>query len=244
MESVGANPARIIPVWQSFLSEHARGAQRVRGIGEPIGPARTTDELIECHLHEALLNVAFADSQFWLLCPYDTRALDESVITEARHTHPYVRVGSHSGASAHFAGTTAFAQPLTAPLDAPPADARVIDFDAKTLRSVRRTAEQWARRAGIDGPRAADFVVSVSELSSNSVLRGGGHGTVRLWLDDGVVCEVRDSGHLTDPMLGRRHPGLQTRGGRGLWLANQLCDLVQVRSDATGTVVRLHLRAA
>jgi hypothetical protein len=31
-------------------------------------------------------------------------------------------------------------------------------------------------------------------------------------------------------------------GSAGLWLANQLCDLVQIRSFAAGTVVRLHMR--
>jgi len=30
--------------------------------------------------------------------------------------------------------------------------------------------------------------------------------------------------------------------GRGLWLVNNLCDLVQIRSSASGTVVRLHLQ--
>ena len=28
---------------------------------------------------------------------------------------------------------------------------------------------------------------------------------------------------------------------RGLWLANQLCDLVQIRTLPAGTVVRLHM---
>jgi hypothetical protein len=28
----------------------------------------------------------------------------------------------------------------------------------------------------------------------------------------------------------------------GIWIANQVCDLVQVRSTASGTTVRLHLR--
>ena len=30
-------------------------------------------------------------------------------------------------------------------------------------------------------------------------------------------------------------------GGLGLWLANQLCDLVQVRSSPEGTAVRVHV---
>jgi anti-sigma regulatory factor (Ser/Thr protein kinase) len=34
-------------------------------------------------------------------------------------------------------------------------------------------------------------------------------------------------------------PPLSDEGGRGLWLANQLCDLVQIRSGENGTVVRL-----
>jgi hypothetical protein len=32
--------------------------------------------------------------------------------------------------------------------------------------------------------------------------------------------------------------------GRGLWLANQLCDLVQIRSGAGGTRVRLQMAVA
>jgi hypothetical protein len=30
-------------------------------------------------------------------------------------------------------------------------------------------------------------------------------------------------------------------GGRGVWLANQLCDLVQIRSAPRSTQVRLHI---
>lgn len=57
----------------------------------------------------------------------------------------------------------------------------------------------------------------------------------------GVVCQISDSGHITDPLVGRTRPGPNVPGGRGLWVANLLCDLVQLRSDATGTVIRLHM---
>jgi hypothetical protein len=30
--------------------------------------------------------------------------------------------------------------------------------------------------------------------------------------------------------------------GRGLWVVNQVCDLVQIRSSNAGNVVRLHMR--
>ena len=56
MGELGRNPARIIPAWQDFLDAHA--GRPVRGIGEPIWPGRRPEELLECQLHEALLNVA------------------------------------------------------------------------------------------------------------------------------------------------------------------------------------------
>jgi hypothetical protein len=41
---------------------------------------------------------------------------------------------------------------------------------------------------------------------------------------------------------GRGKPTADRGSGFGLWLANQLCDLVQIRSFSTGSVVRLHVR--
>jgi len=57
-------------------------------------------------------------------------------------------------------------------------------------------------------------------------------------------CEVRDGGQIHDLLAGRVRPGAEEIGGRGLWLVNHLCGLVQIRSSAGGTVVRLHLALA
>jgi anti-sigma regulatory factor (Ser/Thr protein kinase) len=46
---------------------------------------------------------------------------------------------------------------------------------------------------------------------------------------------------IGDPLAGREEPRGEQHSGRGLWIANQLCDLVQVRSYATRSVVRLHM---
>jgi hypothetical protein len=59
-----------------------------------------------------------------------------------------------------------------------------------------------------------------------------------------VICEISDAGSIADPLVGRENPPVDRLGGRGLWMANQLCDLVQVRSGAFGTVVRLHVHLA
>jgi anti-sigma regulatory factor (Ser/Thr protein kinase) len=84
-------------------------------------------------------------------------------------------------------------------------------------------------------------VLAVHEIAANSIRHGGGRGTLRVWRDGGsLVCEIRDRGHIRDPLVGRTRPLPNATGGRGLWIANQICDLVQIRSTAAGTVVRVH----
>jgi anti-sigma regulatory factor (Ser/Thr protein kinase) len=78
-------------------------------------------------------------------------------------------------------------------------------------------------------------------VATNSLLYGGGRCVVRLWsVDDELVCEVRDTGHIEEPMGGCVQPKPRV-GGLGLWLCNQLCDLVQIRTFEDGSVVRLHM---
>jgi hypothetical protein len=53
------------------------------------------------------------------------------------------------------------------------------------------------------------------------------------------VCEVSDSGRIAKAMVGRHFRSVHAVGGRGIWLVHQLCDLVEVRSGAEGTTVRM-----
>ena len=88
MGDIGHNPACIIPAWRDFVAGRSGS---MRGVGEPIWPGRTPDELVECQCHEALLNTAFADTAgFHLLCPYDSAHLGRDVIEEAERSHPWV----------------------------------------------------------------------------------------------------------------------------------------------------------
>lgn len=245
MATVGHNPGRIIAAWSDFVAEHTAGGRRLRGIGEPIGPERSPAELIECHRHESLLNVAFAGSPaWWLLCPYDTEALAPSVVEEARRTHPFVHDGGTARPSDAYRGldhTLVFDDPLPPP----PEQAAAFEFRADTLREVRRRVAWWAQRAGFGAERTADLLVAVNEIATNSLRHGGGRGTVRMWQEGAtLLCDVQDSGRITEPLVGRLQPALDRQNGRGLWLANQVCDLVQLHSSPAGTIVRLHMRVA
>ena len=245
MDEVGGNPARIIPFWRAFLDEHAEEGRPLRGVGEPVDATRRPAELAECHRHEALLNVAFADAAgFRLLCPYDVTSLAEEVLHEAERTHPAVR-GPRTGerASEHYPGAGTFAQPLEDPLPRPPATFHAVAFDLGSLRDVRRFVAEQAAEAGLDAERTDDLLLAVSEITTNSVRHGGGAGVLRTWIEaDRLVCEIRDRGVIGDPLAGRVEPAPDRLEGRGLWLANQLCDLVQVRACADGGAVRLHVR--
>jgi len=246
MGDVGLNPARIIPAWVDFLAHSAPNGRRVRGICEPIWAERSSDELVECQRHESLLNVAFADAPgWWLLCPYDVGELPANVLDEARRSHPYLwQEGVHTGSSTYRDLGTA-AKPFDAPLPPRPAGHQLIILDVANLRHVRDVVARAARSHGLDAGRTADLVLSVNELAGNSLRHGGGSGSVRIWTADRMlICEIEDAGHIDKPLAGRERPLPDRENGFGLWLVNQLCDLVQVRTFKKGTVIRLHMARA
>lgn len=242
MAGVGLNPARIIPAWQEFVEDAAVPGQRLRGIGEPIWAARAGEELVECQRHEALLNVAFDDvADFWLLCPYDLK-LAPAVLDEAQRSHQYLAdsAGHHTSAAYSGGGNPTLHAPLPE-LGQPAAE---VSFAATSLGAVRRLVSRHAARAGFPPERIADVTFAANEVATNSIRHGGGTGRLRIWRDAGaLVCEVCDSGTAAPALADRRRPGSDIGAPRGLWLANQLCDLVQLRSFTDGNAVRVHLRA-
>jgi anti-sigma regulatory factor (Ser/Thr protein kinase) len=240
MSEVGSNPARIIPAWRAFVDSHP--ARRLRGIGEPIWAQRSAAELVECQRHEALLNLAFADTEdFTLLCPYDVDALSPAVVEKAHHSHPVLVSGGAGRTSASYVETVP--APFAEPLPEPPDTAYALAFDTDTLVAVRELVAARATAAGLSELRTGDLVLAVNEVATNSVIHGGGQGVLRIWCEpDAVICEVSDGGAIVEPMAGREPPPDGHLGGQGLWLCNQLCDLVQIRSFADGAVVRLHMR--
>jgi anti-sigma regulatory factor (Ser/Thr protein kinase) len=111
------------------------------------------------------------------------------------------------------------------------------------LSEVRILAETQARSAGLAEDRIIDFVIAVSEVAANTVRHAQSPGSMEIWSEAGeIVCEIRDSGVIADPEgAGRQPPAADASGGHGLWLVHQICDKVELRSDSSGTTIRLHL---
>jgi anti-sigma regulatory factor (Ser/Thr protein kinase) len=237
MTELGANPACIIPEWRRFL-EDTRDSGPVRGVGEPIWAGRRDVELDEAELHEALLNLAFDDGPGWrLLCPYDVIQLPAGVVEEAMRNHPVMLAGRREvGYGGHAHALETFSSPLP---DVPPAAVRH-SFQGLEIAGVRRCVRDACRAENMTPARADDLMLAAHELATNSVVHGGGRGELAIWREPGaLVVEISDSGRIDDPLVGRGLLDLQSENGRGIWMANQLCELVQVRSGARGTQVRL-----
>jgi anti-sigma regulatory factor (Ser/Thr protein kinase) len=244
MTSAGRNPGRIIPwVLLAFAAEHP--GRRVRIIGEPIWPGRTDTEYPACVQHEALINPAFADRPATILCPYDVTGLDPAVLADARATHPVLVDAAGRSRSEAYAGADPVVAAHNRPLPPPPAHAVELAYGAGRLVALRRLVSEFAATAGLGPDRGADLLLAVNEVAANTIRHTGGPGVLRIWRDGGaVVCELRDSGWLRDPLAGRRPVPPDGEHERGLRLVNYLCDLVRTHTGAAGTTTRLYLGPA
>ena len=129
----------------------------------------------------------------------------------------------------------------SAPLPVPTSDAMYHTYRSD-LAQVRALVLEQARQAGLAEDRINDLVLAVSEVAANTLRHTGSSGTLAIWHDaDEVVCEVHDEGVITDPLAGQRKPPANASGGHGLWIVYQVCDLVELTSDSTGTTVRMHM---
>lgn len=237
MCELGRNPARIIPAVAEFVAEQDGGTARF--VGEPDWPGRSLAEQDEIVTHEALFGPALADYPVRMLCLYDLDVAPDRLTSEAVRSHPELIVnGTLTPASALSAWVRDHPEgpPPLVPITG---DRLVADLAFAELPGIRDMIHIEAERAGFSRERVYDVLIAVNEVASNSIIHGGGSGVLNLWQDasSSLIVEIRDGGLIRDPFVGRYAPGPDLEA-RGLWLVNQLSDLVQIRSDGAGTVVR------
>ena len=237
MNQLGRNPARITLALTSFASQHE--GRRIRVVTEPLWPGRSDAETAEVMKHEALVGLALAAASADILCPYDASRLSPALVDRACHTHPEVIEHGHRRPSSGYRAGPA-ARPEAA-LPPPPASAESLAYRSE-LHSVRTFADRYAERAGLPTDRRADLVLAVSEIAANTLAHTAGGGTMHLWVSGPeVICQVHDSGRITDPMAGRRRPAPDSPG-QGLWVVNHVSDLSETRTGPAGTTIRLRFR--
>jgi anti-sigma regulatory factor (Ser/Thr protein kinase) len=240
MTSLGRNPARIIPAILAFAARH----RKVTCVNEPVWPGRSAGERREAARHEALVNLAFREIRATIVCLYDTVTLPQSVIADAAATHPVLLSDGKEQAS------TSYQEPVKPParcnrtLAPPPPQSDELEYHSD-LRPVRSFAARAAQQAGLSPSRAADLVLAISELAANTLRHTRAGGTLYVWRGQkALICQVQDTGQISDPLAGRHSDPVDAPGGKGLWLVNQVCDLVQIRTRQGSTTIRLHMLLA
>ena len=240
MTELGRNPARIIPAIRAFMDRHP--GRRIRYLSEPVWPERSAAELREAARYEALINTAFCGAPATMVCLYDRAGLASSVLDDAGSTHPAVLCHGEEQASISYLGPDGLPPGCDRPLARPPTTAERLSYQ-RDLRPVRGLVTRCARSARLPARRITDLVLAASEVAANTLRHTKAGGTVHLWHDeDEILCLIQDSGVIADRLAGYRVPADDVPGGKGLWLVNQVCDLVEVRSSTGGTTICLHMR--
>ena len=250
MTELGRNPGRIIAAMLDFARTHTGGTQAARDqsgpplryVSEPFWPDRSDAERAEAARHEALVEPALAGAPATVLCVYNADRLDADAIACAPRMHPVVITGGEPRPSAEYVGRGVVPPQCDRPLAPPPAAAMRLGY-RDDLRAVRDAVAGCADEAGLAQGRITDLVLAVSEVAANTLQHTQDRGTLQVWrAGDEVICQVTDSGQITDPLAGRRRPAADSFRHGGLWVVNQLCDLVELRSGPGGTTVRMHVR--
>ena len=241
LTDVGRNPARIIPELRAFIDRHA--GQRVRVVAEPVWPGRSPAEVCEVVRHEALVNLAFSGAQATIMCAYDVTRLTPAAISGAGDTHPEHAAGDGEVTAGRTAAPWQVPPECDRPLPPPPASAESLDYETD-LAPVRRLVESHARRSSLAAERVGDLVLAANEIAANTLGHTSSGGVLQVWHDEAeILCQVQDQGCIADPLAGRVKRPPDGRG-HGLFLVNQVCDLVELRTGRGGTTVRMHMSLA
>lgn len=239
VEQVARNPSCLLSMIEEWVESHDGHA---RIVSEVVWPGRTRAEAVEALRHEALVNHALAGSAATVMSPFDARHLDDDILAGVEMTHPTVVEGGRRRAG------TAYTDPLSTrfgelwPLEDPRGPVSEHPLEG-SLTELRRAIADDPVLGSLSAERRSDLVFAINEAASNAVRHGNVTCMTRIWHEgDEVVTEVSSPTGIPDVMAGRRRPAADALQGRGLWLINQLCDLVELRSGASGTTLRMHIK--
>jgi len=241
----GRRPPRRVGAFYRYWKggQDISGGRRVRIVAEPVWSGRSAREITAWTRMESALNVTLASTSISMICPYDARTTDAHILADALRTHPAQVAGSRHSPSPQYTDPAAFARSCDArPLAQPPEGAETFGFDGD-LRALRRFIAGSAGAHGVSGDRADMLVLAVSEIGAYLKSQWPASATVRTWEQPGsIVCDFRQPGAIiSDPFLGLRPAELVPGDGDGLWLANQICDWMEIRSDAAGSTIQLQI---
>ena len=241
--------------YESFrrhLADRHRAGRTVHVIAEPdlsgrVDPGIREERAAAYLSYEAICNQTYALGGSAVTCIWDTRHHSRDVIDGVRATHSHQLTRDGRSLSPRFVAPDRFlAGQQDRPMRPAPAtaDHEVTLDDVAGLSALRSVLGGWAGGHGFGPEATEDMLVAVVEVATNGLRHGGAPVRVRAWHHgDTLIVQCDDAGRQPVPPAAgfhRPHPIAAVAGGRGLWLARQLADVVTVSSAPGRTAVRLH----
>jgi anti-sigma regulatory factor (Ser/Thr protein kinase) len=231
--------ARAIRVAMEYFDRQP--GRRTRMVAEQDLSRRNDLEIAAYMRLEASGNAVFRGRPLTLLCAYDADTVSEQVLHSCRQVHDGLLEGDRLVTNPAYVDPAAFLAASAAVVE-PPVSASTLECQGLgDLPKGRSLVEVEAARTGMARRAVEDLVLAVNEVVTNALRHGRTPARLSVYREGGaLVCHVHDSGPgIPDAFAGFFPPSTETLGGRGLWLARQLCDSVEVVSDPTGCHVRL-----
>lgn len=236
-----ASPGRRLRALEAALGSSRPDGRWTRFVGECPWPSGPEPLVTEWERFDAVLNTTLAERPVDMVCAYDAATLPRSVVERAAHTHPLIGLWPTVPSTGYLDPVTFLAERAARALPVPARAA----MSPRDLRppGARRFVRQALAGAPVPAEGLEALLVVVSELVTNGWQAGASAVTAACWRwPDGVIVQVDDDGPgLDDPFAGYRPPPFEAIGGRGLWIARQLSDAVEIASSRSGTAVRVHL---
>lgn len=241
-ESAYRQQARIFQLTLDYVNGHP-GHTRLVAEQDLAGRSDLEVEAYMCV--EAAANAVYRDLPVTVVCAYDASALPSHVVDTCRQTHGGLLDGARVVDNPRYVEPTEFLAGRCVPSEPPASAATLVCESVDDLGRARRLVADEAGRAGLGDHRVHDLVLAANEVLTNALTHAQPPARLDLFLEAQVfVCLVRDRGSgLVDPFAGYVLPSEHLASGRGLVLARQLCDSVEIASDETGTHVRLMMVA-
>ncbi|GAB3147848.1 anti-sigma factor RsbA family regulatory protein [Amycolatopsis stemonae] len=234
-------PATAIKSYRELLAGLVgEGATGIRVFGE-IPPAVIGTSWDWWARYESAVNHAYDEFPLRSMCAYDTRTTPRHVLDDVARTHPFLATpGGGYHPNAGYVDPTAFLAGPRPPVPfAIQRNAPLAELADPTPSAARRAVAD-AVQPHLPAAEADDLVLAVSEIVDNALRHGRPPVRVRIWAGAGhAVVTVHDTGEGPgDPFAGLLPAG-QDIGGRGLWIAHQVCSEVVLHRDDTGFTARL-----
>lgn len=219
------------------------GVGRVRLVGEAPLAATVPAMVTEWERTDALLNDALGGHPVTVVCSYDESSLPADVVGRAACSHPFVGL-EPSRPSSLYLEPEEYLALVRAPASPVPSGSQVLSGTVgpgEARAFVRDTLGTSGALPSVPESVVEDMASAVTEAVVNAWQVGASEVTVACWRTAGEIgAQVDDDGPgLTDPMAGYRRPSPVTERGRGLWLARQLVDVLDIADAGPGASVRV-----